>query len=151
MNRIFLAAAISLFLACPAFGQAAGSPTPSDEAALKQVEHDWAQAFVKQDSAALGRILAPDWMGQYPWGTEHRPQALAQLAAGTAHVDSMTLNEMHVRVFGDIAFIQGSDDEKSSYAGKDVSGRFSWVDIFTRRNGHWIAIASQLTPVPANK
>lgn len=148
MNCKFASAAVIFLSLFPAFGQTPRPPKQSDTAILKQIERDWAAAFVHKDRAALSRILAPDWRGQYPWGNENRPQALAAVVSGAANVQSMMLGEMRVRVFGDIAFIMGSDDERSSYAGKDTSGHYSWTDIFARRNGHWLAIASQLTSLP---
>jgi ketosteroid isomerase-like protein len=131
-----------------ALGQTSHQLKESDTATLQRIEHNWADAFVHKDQAALGRILAPEWRGQYPWGNEDRAEALAAVVSGTANVESMTLGKMKVRVLGDIAFIMGSDDEKSTYAGKDTSGHFSWTDIYARRNGRWRAIASQLTPQP---
>ncbi|HWG20004.1 MAG TPA: nuclear transport factor 2 family protein [Terracidiphilus sp.] len=148
MNCKFAFAAVIFLSLFPAFGRTPRPPKQSDTAILQQIERGWAAAFVHKDQAALGRILAPDWRGQYPWGNENRPQALAAVVSGTAYVQSMTLGEMRVRVFGDIAFSTGSDDERSSYAGKDTSGHFSWTDIYARRNGHWLAIASQLTSLP---
>jgi hypothetical protein len=45
--------------------------------------------------------------------------------------------------------VQGYDDETSSEKGKDTSGTYSWTDVFQKRNGHWVAVASQTTKVPA--
>jgi len=41
--------------------------------------------------------------------------------------------------------VTGSDDEKSSYKGKDTSGHYVWTDVFVNRKGHWQAVASQNT------
>jgi len=147
MKSRFASALVLSLTLVPVLGQTHQPPKQSDNVVLQQIERDWAAAFVHKDRAALGRILAPDWSGQYPWGNEDRAQALAAIVSGKAHMESMTLRTMRVRVFGDIAFIAGSDDEKSSYAGKDTSGHFSWTDIYARRNGRWLAIASQLTSV----
>lgn len=113
MKCRFALAAVILLTLFPAFGQTPRPSKHSDTAILQQIERDWADAFVHKDQAALGRILAPDWRGQYPWGNENRAQALAAVVSGTANVQSMALGEMRVRVFGDIAFIVGSDDERS--------------------------------------
>ena len=144
MSRI-VSFALLCMLAVPCSAQRHTATT--DEAALRQIEHTWVDAFLHKDQAALGRILADDWAGQYPWGNENRDQALAALVSTRAHIDSLTLGPMHVRIFGDVAFIQGTDDERSSFAGKDTSGHYSWTDIFVRRKGRWVAVASQLTLV----
>ena len=39
----------------------------------------------------------------------------------------------------------GSDTEKSTYKGKDSSGKYVWTDVFVERNGRWQAVASQST------
>jgi len=41
---------------------------------------------------------------------------------------------MKVRFFGDTAVLTGSDEEKSSYKGKDTSGRYTWTDVFVKRS-----------------
>jgi len=55
---------------------------------------------------------------------------------------------MKVRVFGNTAVVTGTDTEKSSYKGKDTSGKYVWTDVFVQRNGRWQAAASQSVKVP---
>lgn len=119
----------------------------SDEAALRHLEQTWVDAFLHKNSTTLAGILADDWHGQYPWGNEDRAQALAALSSSKAAIQSLALGPMRIRIFGNFAFIQGTDEEKSTFDGRDTSGHFTWTDTFARRNGHWVAIASQLTRV----
>jgi ketosteroid isomerase-like protein len=125
--------------------------TAKDEKELLQIERDWTQASLKGDAVALGKILGDDWVGQGPAGTMNKAQALAELKSGENKTDSITLGDMKVRVFGDTAIVTGSDDEKSSYKGKDTSGSYTWTDVFVKRKGHWQAVASQATLMPAGK
>jgi len=125
--------------------------TAKDEKEILQIERDWAQANLKADAAALGKILGDDWVGQGPFGTMTKAQTLAELKSGDYKTDSVTLGDMKVRVFGDTAIVSGSNDEKSSYKGKDTSGHWTWTDVFVKRKGHWQAVASQGTPMPAGK
>ena len=115
------------------------------EQTLKQMEHDWTEASLKKDVATLDKILADDWVGQGPTGTAPKAEALADLKSGDNKLDSITLGDMKVRVFGDTAIVTGSDDEKSSYKGKDTSGHWIWTDVFVKRQGRWQAAASQGT------
>jgi hypothetical protein len=57
----------------------------------------------------------------------------------------MTNHDVSARVMGNMAVVQGADDEKSSYNGKDTSGSYTWMDVFEKRGGKWVAIASQVT------
>jgi len=119
---------------------------------LVAIEASWSKAVVAKDSAAISKIVASDWTGQNSSGkTETRDKMLADLKAGTDSSSAMTNRDVHVRIIGDIAIVQGADDEKSMHKGKDVSGAYTWTDIFQKRAGHWVAIASQSTPVTPEK
>jgi hypothetical protein len=63
----------------------------------------------------------------------------------------MSNHDVNVRVMRNVAIVQGMDDEKSSYKGKDGSGTYSWTDVFEKRGGKWVAIASQVTKVTPAK
>ena len=110
-----------------------------------QMERDWTEAALKKDTAALDKILADDWVGQSPTGVSTKAQSLADLKSADYKVESQTLGEMKVRVFGNTAVVTGSDDEKSSYKGKDTSGHYLWTDVYVKRHGRWQAAASQAT------
>jgi ketosteroid isomerase-like protein len=141
-SAAFTAAAIALGLA----GVATAQGTKTVEQTLMQMERDWTDAVLKKDTAALGKILADDWVGLGPSGASTKAQSLAELKSGDMKVESQTLGEMKVRVFGEVAIVTGSDDEKSSYKGKDTSGHYVWTDVFVKTKGQWQAVASQGTP-----
>lgn len=119
----------------------------SVEQVLMQNERDGNEANVKKDGATLDKLLADDWVGQSDVGIQTKPQALADVRSADLKIDSITLGDMKVRVFGDTAVVTGSDDEKSSYKGKDTSGHYLWTDVFVKRQGHWQLVASQATPI----
>jgi ketosteroid isomerase-like protein len=151
MKRILAVAVLVAVATSLALGQMADKQEKtkggkvSVEQALMQMERDWTEAGLKKDAATLDKILADDWVGQGPTGTATKAQALAELKSGDNKLDSQTLSDIKVRVFGDTAVVTGSDDEKSSYKGKDTSGHYVWTDVFVKRNGRWQAVASQGT------
>jgi len=152
MKRIFAVAVLVAAAATFALGQMddkqakpKGGGKGSVEEQLMQTERDWTEAGLKKDAAALDKILADDWVGQGPPGTVTKAEALADLKSGDNKLESITLGDMKVRVLGDTAIVTGSDDEKSSYKGKDTSGHYTWTDVFAKRNGRWQAVASQGT------
>ena len=154
MKRIFTFVVFAAALASLALGQmgekqekATGSGKASVEQSLKKLEHEWVDATVKMDTATLDRILADDWVAQGPMGPASKAEVLADIKPGNEKLESINLGDMKVRVFGDTAVVLGSDDEKSSYKGKDTSGHYLWMDVFVKRNGHWQAVASNSTVV----
>ena len=119
----------------------------ADEQVLIQIERNGNEATARKDVATLGRLLADDWVYQGPGGTQTKAQALAALKSDDQSFDFIKLGDMKVRVFGDTAIVTGSEDEKSSYKGKDTSGHYLWIDVFVKRQGHWLDVASQSTPI----
>ena len=113
------------------------------ERALMQMERDSAAAWTKRDAATLGRILADDCIYQGPEGTETKAQLLAALKSEDYKVNSATLGDMKVRVFGDTAVVTGTDDQITVEGSKESSDHYVWTDVFVKRNGKWVAVASQ--------
>jgi ketosteroid isomerase-like protein len=113
---------------------------------LVDMEAAWSKAIVAKDTTAVSAIVADDWMGQNPGGKmEDKAGLLADMKSGTTAATSMTNHDVHVRVMGKMAVVQGADDEKSTNKGKDTSGAYTWMDVFENRDGKWVAIASQVT------
>ena len=136
---------ILLVAAClsPIYGQAK-SPASGTADAIKQLERDWVNAQKAGDVAKLGQILADDWMGLGFDGTKTtKKQALDNIKSGANKLDSFEIGPMDVQVIGNVAIVQGSDTEKSSFKGKDTSGKWVWMDVFAMRDGKWQAVRSQ--------
>jgi len=146
MNRlafVWLAAGSAL-----AFGQAPKTDSAPVEKAIIQMERDWTEAGIKKDAKSWDRIVADDWVATDFLGkTVTKAQALAEMKSGASSNQTVDLGEMKVRVFGNTAIVTGSDIEKSTYKGKDSSGKYVWTDVFINRNGRWQAVASQSTKV----
>jgi hypothetical protein len=136
-----------------AFGQAKKPAAASIEQTLTQMERDWcstgmSKANVDKDAKTMDRILADDWVGLSSQGkTRTKAAAIADLTSGSETYQSIELGPMKVRVFGNTAIVTGSDTEKSTYNGKDSSGKYVWTDVFVERNGRWQAVASESTKV----
>jgi len=56
--------------------------------------------------------------------------------------------DMNVRIFGDTAVVTGTDDEITLKDGKKSNGHYVWTDVFVKRNGKWLAVASQTAQIP---
>ena len=127
---------------------AKAADTAPIEKTILQMERDWTAAGLKKDFATLDRIIADDWVAiDFQGKAITKAQSIADLKSGSSINQSVQLGEMKVRVFGNTAVVTGSDTEKSTYKGKDSSGKYAWTDVFVNRNGRWQAVASQSTKV----
>jgi ketosteroid isomerase-like protein len=142
---LFIAALVGLAFAQDTMAPAK-APTTAD--AVKQVEHEWADAGKASDADKLGQILADDWVGLGFNGKTMTKQAyIAAYKSGKSKIESFDFGPMTVKVIGSVAIVQGSDTEKSMIDGKDSSGKWVWMDVFAKRDGKWLAVRSQLAKV----
>ena len=117
---------------------------PGTVASIKQLEKEWVEAAKANDMDKLGTILADDWSGISPDGEKMNKQAyLDMYKSGKSKVESIDLGSMEVKIIGTVAIVQGTDKEKSTFDGKDSSGKYAWMDVFAKRDGKWVAVRSQ--------
>ena len=128
--------------ATPAIAAATASPE-AVEAEITQLENEWVTAITKKDVAALENLLAEDFNGTSPTGdTFPRSDAIEDLKSGAYVVESMSLDEISVNVYGDTAVVFTSQQEKSKYVGKDNSGHYHFTNVWVKRDGKWKVVAS---------
>jgi uncharacterized protein (TIGR02246 family) len=141
-----VAITLSSALASAAWAQTAAG---GNEKELVALEDAWVKALMTKDSATLNKIIASDWHGQNQSGEWYDRAAMVKsFADGTDVISKASNHDVHVRFVGtDLAIVQGRDTEVSTHKGKPSSGDYSWTDVFQKRDGKWVAIASQNTPV----
>jgi ketosteroid isomerase-like protein len=124
---------------CPLL-YAAPCPTgqTKDEAALLQIEHTWAAALEKHDTAALECILANDFEEAGPEGQLFDRSNMLNRSRNQDEVH-YELSEMHSHVYGDAGFVRGMGVAMGG-DGK-VRAKTRFTDIFVYRDGRWQCVA----------
>jgi ketosteroid isomerase-like protein len=113
---------------------------------LKKLEEEWANAFVKRDVAALGRILADDYYIIDPNGSVgDKASTLRDITSGEFVFESIKYDDLKVRVYGSFAIVTGGEVVTVKEGGKSNTSAFRFTDVFALRRGRWQAISSQLT------
>ncbi|HTP86498.1 MAG TPA: nuclear transport factor 2 family protein [Bryobacteraceae bacterium] len=129
-----------------AYGEEKKTASAATSDAIQKLEHDWADAVKAGDADKLGPILADDFVVLGPDGSlQTKKELLADVKSGTEKIESYEFGPMHVKVLGNVAIVQGGDTEKSSYQGKDTSGKWAWMDVFVKRGDKWQVVRSQTT------
>jgi ketosteroid isomerase-like protein len=117
-----------------------------DAAAIRQleaIEEQLASTWKNHDCAGWGALLADDWsVTHIDAQVITKDQALEMCRTGppvTSAVDRLA-----VRLYGDTAIVTGRTKATvSGTAPQTVTLRFT--DVFVRRDGRWIAVASHAT------
>jgi ketosteroid isomerase-like protein len=104
------------------------------------------EVFVKNDAAALGRMLAEDWLviGEDGDITD-RESFLKEIRSGVLVFEKMDLDDMKVRLYGDSAVVTGRAVVKGKYKGEAFSTQSRWTDVFVKQQGRWLCVSAQLT------
>jgi ketosteroid isomerase-like protein len=124
--------------------------TANIEQTLLQLERDWEQANTKNDTAALERLLAPEFVSTDSDGRlVTRAEMFARRKSGAVKFTEFTQDDYKVHVLGDTAIVTGRSTLKGTRDGKTLSGRERWTDVFVRRNGGWQAVASHSSRIAA--
>lgn len=120
-----------------------------DEDAIAKIEHDFASMQLTKDPATIARVAAAMDEGfrftdpSSPHGGASKTQLLGLIGTGKLVIQSMDFRPFTIRVFGATAIAEGVNTGKATFDGADVSGTFSWVDVFEKRDGRWIWLFSQ--------
>jgi hypothetical protein len=80
-----------------------------------------------------------------PWPSRRRSDRSRRSCA--AKTESLTLDNVKVRVYGDAAVLTADRTVKGTLRGQDTSGRLRELRVIAKRNGRWQAVAMQATPI----
>ena len=146
MRTTFVIALLVLAAACitPAKRQSAqGPPGRSVDQAIRQVDHERIQAQLSADAAALDYIYADDFLGIGPSGAVRtKPQVLADFTSGDLRFQSITTDDVQVRVYGDAAVETGRSTMIGQDKGKAVPRDNRFTRVWIRQHGRWRLVAN---------
>jgi ketosteroid isomerase-like protein len=142
MKTTLITLVMAVSLVSAAFGAGA-------DAELKAIEQQWLDAYMKSDPAFIKNLEAEDYSIIEPDGAvSTKAQDVKSTTDKTFVLKSATMSDFKCRMVGDNCAVvtvmlkmSGTDD------GKDFSGDYRGTDVFEKKNGKWMAVASQLTKV----
>jgi ketosteroid isomerase-like protein len=125
----------------------AAPPQPSNDPtavqAIKQLEQDMGDAMVRVDLARLSEIYADDFATVGKSGKVFtKKDLLADFESFHDKLESFENGPIEVQVFGNVAVASAGVSEKRLRSGKDVSGKFVWMDLLENRDGKWVVVRS---------
>jgi len=127
----------------------AAAPAEADRLALEALNAAWLNAYVTRDGAALGAILAEDFVATYSGGTRRgRDQLIARAANPQQTVVSVSWENLNVQVAGDTAIVTARSFLRLRGDGGETEVRNDYADIYVRRDGRWQAIAAHIVRAP---
>jgi uncharacterized protein (TIGR02246 family) len=142
MKRSLIALLTVAGLATSAFGASA-------DAELKAIEQQWLDAYMKGDATSLKTIEAEDYTITEPDGTvTTKAQDIKSVTDKKFLMKTATMSDFKCRMLGDnYAVVTAAIKMSGSDEGKEFSGDYRGMDVFEKKDGKWVAVASQLTKI----
>jgi ketosteroid isomerase-like protein len=128
----------------PALAQPPKAPSqdPSVADTIKQLEQDWVDGMIEADVDKLSRIIADDWIHGYPGKFMTKARFLAEVKSGKQKLTACEFGPRDIKVFGDVAVLQGSVTETRIADGKPVTFRVAYMDVWVKRGDKWMVVRS---------
>jgi len=123
-------------------------PVQSAQQILEQLERDWVEALQRNDVAFVDSVLAPEFVATYGDGSRgDRVRELQLVKDFNSQVDSWTVSEFTVKVFGQTAVVWFTQRMVGPVKEKPTEIVTRYMDVFVNRDGKWLCVGSQSTRV----
>ena len=112
------------------------------------MEKAWNQAYKLGDKRALDTLLDDAIVLINDDGSvQSKAEFLNSISPGNSQEQQVAPESITVHVFGDTATATGVFRAKGVERGKHYDRRERFVDTWINKNGHWVCVASNATPV----
>lgn len=120
----------------------------SVEQVIRQLDHERIQAQIGANAVALNRIYADDFIGIGPSGTVRtKPQVILDFTSGELKFQSITTDDVRVRVYGNTAVETGRSTMIGQDKGKAVPRDNRFTRVWIKDGGRWRLVANHYSPL----
>src|SRR3954467_11160685 len=141
MKRALLIAVLVLTVAPMVEGQkqsARGGHQTSVEEVIRKLDNDRIQAQIHADATALDRIYAADFIGVGPSGrVRTKAQVISDFTSGDLKFQSITTDDVQVRVYGNAVVETGLSTMDGQDKGKAVPHDTRFTRVWVKQQGRW--------------
>ena len=142
---LFIAAAV-LTVASMGVAQkqsATDSQQTSVEDVIRKLDNERIQAQIHADATALDRIYAADFIGVGPSGrVRTKPQVISDFTSGDLKFQSITTDDVQVRVYGNTAVETGRSTMIGQDKNKVVPRDNRFTRVWVKLHGSWQLVAN---------
>lgn len=115
-----------------------------DERAIRELNTDYLQSFVKSDVARYRELLADDFRAVLADGREITKREFLEQSAIPPAVKKFRGDDLVIRLYGETAVASG----RVTYERPDgTPTETRYVNVYVRRGGRWQVVSAQMTRV----
>src|SRR6187200_1378769 len=155
MKPALFIAVLVLTVAPTGVGQnqsAMASHRTSVEEAIRKLDNERIQAQIHADATALDRIYSADFIGVGPSGTVRtKPQVISDFTSGDLKFQSISTDEVQVRVYENAAVETGLSTMVGQDKGKTVPRDTRFTRVWVKQQGRWRLVANHYSAQTPNQ
>jgi ketosteroid isomerase-like protein len=114
---------------------------------IRQLNDEWVKALVRADADTLDRVMADDFFFTYPLEGDDKTQFISDITAGDLKIEHITREQVSVRLFGSTAVLTARDSATWLYHGRELTGQYKIMAVYTERNDKWQLCSLQACPI----
>jgi ketosteroid isomerase-like protein len=115
---------------------------------VMELGRHWANAERAGDAEALEPLLDDDFQLVGPLGFMlDKAQYLGSRRSGDLRHESLVWEDVQVRAYDNAAVAVGTQTQRSTYQGRDTSGRFRVTQVAVRHGDRWTIVGLHYSPI----
>ena len=119
------------------------APKGNIDQVIRQVDYERIQAQIEADVVALDRIYADDFIGTGPSGAVRtKPQVISDFTSGDLKFQSITTDDVRVRVYGNTVVETGRSTMIGQDKGKAVPRDNRFTRVWIKQQGRWQLVSN---------
>jgi ketosteroid isomerase-like protein len=120
----------------------------NDEQAVRQLLNEASAALGRNDAAALVRIYADYYTLVNVSGVlSTKAPRLAAIKSGELKYESVSFDEVNVRLYGNTAVATFRVTSKGQSKGQEIGGQFRATSTYVKMKGRWQLVAAQVSRI----
>jgi ketosteroid isomerase-like protein len=141
--RVYRRVVLAVFLAICLYGLAAAQQKADTVSKISALENKWCDAYKQRDVGAMNSLLADDFIITVEDGSTYGKSGyIAHSGDTSTQVEIAEMQELRVRVRGNVAIVTGAYHEKGTSKGKAYEYHDRLTDTWMNIDGKWQVIAS---------
>ena len=112
-----------------------------------RITKDFAHAIRDNDASGIAEFLSQDWVLVTPEvGPVTRLQFLQAIESGILRHETMEIEVVRVKIYGDTALVTGRGKNTGTFKGEPIKADEWTTDVYRRADDRWQCVLTQLTP-----
>jgi ketosteroid isomerase-like protein len=122
------------------------------EQVIRKIDNERIQAQIHADVAALKQIYADDFIGIRPSGTvQTKPQVISGFTSGDLRFQSITTDDVRVRVYGSAAVETGRSTMNGQDKGNAVPHDTRFTRVWVKQQERWRLVANHYSSIMSHQ